>query len=86
MYSTKINSILQQPKWNPPGEVNEYSFEGEVVYLFTSNCCDQYDSLYSKDCNFICAPSGGFTAKGDGKCVGFSKEARHIRLIWKDAR
>ncbi|MGK2861249.1 MAG: DUF6970 domain-containing protein [Chitinophagaceae bacterium] len=82
----KINSILQEPKWNPPAEVNEYIFKGKPVYLFTSNCCDQYDSLYDKDCNFICAPAGGFTGKGDGKCVDFFKNARFTKLIWKDAR
>ena len=82
----KIEAIKKEPRWNPPAEVNEYSYEGKQVYLFTSNCCDQYNSLYDIDCNNICAPSGGFTGKGDGKCNDFLKVATHIKLIWKDPR
>jgi hypothetical protein len=82
----KIEEIKKESKWNPPAEVNEYSYEGKRVYLVTSNCCDQYISLYDSHCNYICAPSGGYTGKGDGKCSDFSNVAKHIKLIWKDPR
>lgn len=81
-----INDIKAQPKWNPPAEVNEYTFQGKQVYLFTSNCCDQYIQLYDNNCQYICAPSGGITGGGDRKCVDFYTTATHIRLIWKDPR
>jgi hypothetical protein len=82
----KIEEIQREPKWNPPAEVNEYNYRGKKVYLFTSNCCDQYNNLSDSDCNNICAPSGGFTGKGDAKCNDFFETAVHIKLIWKDAR
>ncbi len=82
----KIEEIKSQQKWNPPAEVNEYEFEGRTVYLFSSDCCDQYNMLYDKDCNPICAPSGGITGKGDMKCPEFGEKAKHIRLVWKDDR
>ena len=82
----KIEAIQAETKWNPPAEVNEYRYEGKQVYLFTSNCCDQYNSLYDSDCNNICSPSGGLTGNGDGKCNDFLEKAKHIKLIWKDTR
>ena len=82
----KIDTIKKEPKWNPPTEVNEYIYEGKQVFLFSSPCCDQYNNLYDKDCNLICAPSGGYTGKGDNKCPEFSSKAKHIRLLWKDDR
>lgn len=82
----KIEQIKAQPKWNPPAEVDEYSYNGQRVYLFSSNCCDQYNPLYDENCTFLCAPSGGYTGRGDGKCSDFNEKAKHIRLVWKDER
>jgi hypothetical protein len=82
----KIELIKAQPKWNPPAEVNEYLYNDQHVYLFSSNCCDQYNVVYDENCNPVCAPSGGFAGKGDGKCTDFNERARHIRLVWKDNR
>ncbi|HRO69411.1 MAG TPA: hypothetical protein PK951_03495 [Chitinophagaceae bacterium] len=82
----KIDSIRSQPVWNPPAEVNEYDYEGKKVYLFSSPCCDQYNQLLDSDCNYICAPTGGYTGKGDQKCNEFFEDARHLRLVWKDER
>jgi hypothetical protein len=82
----KIDEIKAQPKWNPPAEINEYIYQDKHVYLFSSNCCDQYNMLYDENCNPICAPSGGFTGRGDGKCTDFNEKAKKLRLVWKDER
>lgn len=82
----KIDEIKAQPKWNPPAEVNEYEYKGQRVFLFTADCCDQFISLIDQNCNYVCAPSGGITGSGDGKCKDFFQVAKHIRLVWKDAR
>ena len=82
----KIDSIKSEPKWNPPAEVNEYIYNNKHVFLFTSNCCDQYLMLYDGSCDYLCAPSGGFAGKGDGKCADFYEKAKHVKLIWKDDR
>jgi len=31
----------------------------------------------------LCAPSGGITGKGDGKCPDFNEKAGEGKLIWK---
>ena len=82
----KITAIQKEPKWNPPAEVNEYLYKGKTVYLFSSPCCDQYNVAYDKDCNAICAPSGGITGKGDRKCIDFQEKATFVRIVWKDNR
>jgi hypothetical protein len=82
----KIDSIKALPKWNPPAEVHEYNYQGQQVFLFTSPCCDQYIVALNKNCEYICAPSGGYTGKGDGKCADFYSSAAYVRLVWKDAR
>jgi len=82
----KIDMIKQEPVWNPPAQVDEYMYKNKQVFLFSSNCCDQYNMLYDNQCNLICAPSGGFAGRGDGKCPDFFETAKHIKLIWKDPR
>ena len=82
----KIEQIKKEQVWNPPAEVNEYTYKGKQVFLFTSDCCDQYIMLYDGSCNNICAPSGGIDGKGDGKCDDFYTSAKFIRLVWKDPR
>jgi len=78
--------IKQEPVWNPPAQVDEYMYKNKQVFLFSSNCCDQYNMLYDNQCNLVCAPSGGFAGRGDGKCPDFFETAKHIKLIWKDPR
>lgn len=82
----RIDSIKNEPRWNPPAEVNEYTYNGKTVYLFSSPCCDFFNPVYGSDCNYICAPNGGFTGKGDGKCEDFNSTAKHVKLVWKDDR
>jgi len=82
----KIDSIRQQPVWNPPAEIHEYELDGRRVYLVSADCCDRFTTAMDSDCKTICAPSGGFTGRGDGKCPDFFKKANHIRLVWKDDR
>ena len=83
---TKIDSIKKEPVWNPPAEIYEYEYQGKKVYAISSNCCDFFNTVVDSDCNYICAPSGGFTGRGDGKCKDFFKEAKQLRLVWKDER
>jgi hypothetical protein len=82
----KIEAIQQLPRFNPPATVYRYLYEDKYVYLFSSNCCDQYNYVYDKDCQIICAPTGGLTGKGDGRCSNFNQMASEETLIWKDPR
>lgn len=49
--------------------------DGRPVYLFTAPCCDIGNPLYDAEGRFICAPSGGFTGQGDGKCPAWVHDA-----------
>jgi len=82
----KIDKIKSEPRWNPPAEVNEYIYQGKHVYLFSADCCDQFDQVFDSECNYICAPSGGITGAGDRKCADFSTAAQFVKLVWKDPR
>jgi hypothetical protein len=82
----KIEAIKREPRWNPPAEVTEYRYNGKRVFLFSSNCCDQYNTVVDERCNYICAPSGGITGKGDRQCTDFAERAELVRVVWKDER
>ena len=82
----KIDSIKQLPVWNPPAEINEYDYGERKVYLISANCCDFYSIAVDSNCNYVCAPSGGFTGQGDRKCADFNEKAKLVRLVWKDER
>lgn len=84
--NAKIARIKSKARWNPPAEVNEYIYQGKHVFLFSADCCDQYYELYDESCNLVCAPSGGLTGHGDGRCNDFYTAAQHVRLVWKDSR
>jgi hypothetical protein len=61
-------------------------YKDKTAYLFSSNCCDQYNEVYDSECKYICAPSGGITGRGDGQCEDFNTSAKLVRLVWKDDR
>jgi hypothetical protein len=82
----KIDSIKKESVQNPPTQINEYEYGGRKIYLFSAPCCDFFSVAVDTDCNNICAPYGGFTGKGDGKCEDFPSKAKHIGLVWKDER
>ena len=82
----KIEAIQQFPKYNPPATVRRYLYRNNYVYLFSSDCCDQFNYVYDKNCAIICAPSGGISGKGDGRCSNFFTVATEETLIWQDTR
>jgi hypothetical protein len=82
----KIDTIMAAPKGNPPAQVSEYVYRGQHVFLFSGNCCDQFNVLYDGNCKYIGAPSGGLTGRGDGKCPDFNDTAKLVKLVWKDTR
>jgi hypothetical protein len=82
----RIDEIKKQPRWNPPAQVEEYRYDGRRVFLFSANCCDQFTQVVDEACNYICAPSGGITGKGDRKCADFNEKAQLIKVVWKDER
>lgn len=82
----KIDSLKKEHVWNPPAEIYEYEYQGKKVYAISADCCDFFNTVVDANCNYVCAPSGGFTGRGDGKCGDFLTVAKQLRLVWKDER
>lgn len=82
----KIKAMQSEPVRNPPASIWQYEYQGQLVYYIPPPCCDFYSQLFDSECNLICAPDGGITGKGDGKCPDFSKLAKNPKLIWEDKR
>ena len=65
--------------------IQKCTYQEETVYYITSPCCDQYNFLYDKNGNKICAPDGGFTGQGDGQCSDFFTQKNSCEIIWEDS-
>jgi hypothetical protein len=62
-------------------------YRGEVVYFVPYlPCCDIPSQLYDREGQVICAPDGGFTGAGDGKCPDFFELRSDGQKVWNDAR
>jgi hypothetical protein len=75
-----------QPVTNPPRAIYGYSYHGETVYYVAPVAADQYSTLYDASGHVICAPDGGITGGGDGRCPDFLQSRTDERLIWRDPR
>ncbi len=66
-----------------PERIDAYTWDGRTVYLANFGCCDQYEELYdATTCELLCAPSGGITGEGDGRCPDFYDEATRESTVW----
>ncbi len=71
---------------NPPQSIWQYEYKDQTVYYVPPQCCDQFSKLYDANGKVICAPDGGFTGRGDGKCSDFFQVRKNEKLIWQDPR
>jgi hypothetical protein len=79
----QVMKIEKNEHPDAPIQIDEYEYQGKRVFLFTADCCDQYNIVFDENCKGICAPSGGIDGRGDRKCSGFLEEAKHVRLVYK---
>jgi hypothetical protein len=78
----KIREIQNQSGANSPREVWRMEIDAETnYYLFVMDCCDQFNPVYDSNCNYVCAPSGGFSGQGDGNCPVWPENIERV-LIW----
>ena len=82
----KIDEIAAQEVANPPVRVYSYLYAGKKVYYFTPRCCDASSKLYDESCTLLCAPDGGITGRGDGRCRDFFATRTDEELVWADPR
>jgi len=81
-----IRKMEREDPRNPRGSVWQYTYRGTTVYFIPADCCDQYSELLDSDCNLLCAPDGGITGTGDGRCADFFSERKDEKVIWEDGR
>jgi len=81
-----IEKFKTEPVGNPPQSIWRYEYNGQVVYYVPAQCCDMFSTLYDADGNVICAPNGGITGAGDGRCKDFAAQRTGEQLIWEDSR
>ena len=83
---TLITKYQNAPVGNPPQSIWRYEYKGGTVYYIPPQCCDQFSQLYNASGSLICAPDGGITGTGDGKCSDFSSARSNGVMIWSDHR
>jgi hypothetical protein len=83
---TLVASYQREPVGNPPQSIWQYEYQGQTVYYVPPQCCDQFSTLYSATGEVVCAPDGGITGQGDGKCSDFFQQRKNEKLIWEDPR
>lgn len=79
---SKIDSFKLKEAHEKPQRVLEYVYKSKKVYYVVMPCCDFFNEVYDDKCNFLGAPDGGFTGKGDGKIPDFFEEAKSEKLVW----
>jgi hypothetical protein len=85
--ATKIAALQAKPKGNPAYTIWAYTWNGQRVYLASEEtCCDQFTTLYDECFTPLCAPSGGLSGQGDGRCPDFYQQATNQQLVWRDSR
>jgi hypothetical protein len=71
---------------NPPASLTKCVYKNQIVYYLSPRCCDIYSVLYNESGDVICAPDGGLTGGGDGRCPDFFEKKENCEVIWKDSR
>ena len=67
-----------------PRAVYEVPWRGGVAYYVQAGCCDQLDPLVDANGVLLCHPTGGFTGRGDGKCLEeLPAVVAHRREVWR---
>jgi hypothetical protein len=84
-----VQNQISVLKANPPYRtgkkmVLKYRYQGMDVYYIPADCCDQLNPLYDAFGKKICAPDGGFTGKGDGRCPDFDRASQSPTIIWME--
>src|SRR5437588_1251309 len=69
---------------NAPESVTGYNYKGQPVFYLSMPCCDQFNTVYDGNCNYLGSPDGGITGKGDGKLPDFFANATDKKVVWQN--
>jgi len=85
-----ISQLQMEPMRSPPAKIVHYRHAGKSYYYLPPQCCDQFSTLYNSQGRVVCAPDGGYSGKGDGKCPPFVYDLLQAcnrgQVIWQDPR
>lgn len=79
----KMIDSMKKESLNLPESITMYTYKSQIVYYVVSGCCDQYNPVYDSECNYLGAPDGGITGRGDSKLRDFKDSAVVGRVVWK---
>jgi hypothetical protein len=81
-----VTDFEERPVNNPPLSITECEYKDQTVYYVPPHCCDIPGIVYDLQGAEVCAPTGGLTGNGDGKCADFFDAKKDCRTIWQDSR
>jgi len=85
-----ITRLQSEPVRNPPAKILRYTYSQKSYYYVPPAAGDQFSSLYNAVGKEICAPDGGITGMGNGKCPNFVRKMLSSRepgkVVWQDTR
>ena len=81
-----IREFQAAPVGNPPQSIWKSEFNGHTTYYVLPQCCDQFGILYDEEGNVLCAPDGGISGGGDGRCPDYFQKRTNAQLVWQDSR
>ena len=85
-----ITRLQSEPVRNPPAKILRYTYARKSYYYVPPAAGDQFSALYNAGGRVICAPDGGITGMGDGKCPSFVRQMLFSRaagkVVWQDTR
>jgi len=85
-----ITRLQSEPARNPPAKIVRYTNASRSYYYVPPAAGDQFITLYNSAGREICAPDGGITGNGDGKCPSFVRKMLFSRdpgkVVWQDTR
>jgi hypothetical protein len=71
----------EEPLHVIPEYILRCSNQDETTFYFSAGCCDHLNMVLDEQCNYICAPDGGFSGSGDTKCMDYFHTV-DCELIW----
>lgn len=81
--AAEIKNFEDSASANPPELVASYTYQGRLVYYVSPRCCDQYSVVYDSTGAELCAPDGGITGRGDGRCPEFIARRTNEKILWR---
>ncbi len=85
-----IIQLQSEPVRNPPARIIRYTNARRSYYYMPPAAGDQFSALYNSVGREVCAPDGGITGAGDGKCPAFVPRMLNSRtpgeVVWQDVR